>query len=77
MNERDYTLPNWNGHLIEWNDWDNYMPNLICRCAMKAKKDGYKYFGLQFYGMLFYSLQICIYKYFINISSTGSFVIEY
>jgi len=53
------------------------MPNLICRCAMKAKKDGYKYFGLQFYGMLFYSLQICIYKYFINISSTGSFVVEY
>ena len=52
MNERDYTLPNWNGHMIEWNDWDNYMPNLICRCAMKAKKDGYKYFGIQFYGTL-------------------------
>ncbi|XP_066920682.1 uncharacterized protein [Clytia hemisphaerica] len=50
MNERDYTLPNWNGHIIDWNGWDKYMPALICRCAMAAKKGNYKYFGIQFYG---------------------------
>ena len=50
MNERDYTLPNWNGHIIDWNNWDKYMPALICRCAMAAKKGNYKYFGIQFYG---------------------------
>ena len=50
MNERDYTLANWNGHMIEWNKWETYMPALICRCAMKAKAMKHKFFGIQFYG---------------------------
>ena len=50
MNERDYTISNWNGKMIEWNNWDVYMPQLICRCALAAKCKGCKYFGIQFYG---------------------------
>eukprot|EP00794_Sanderia_malayensis_P018103 gene18103-19912_t len=49
-NERDYNANNWNGHLIDWKNWDTYAPLMICRCAKKAKADGYTTFGVQFYG---------------------------
>ena len=52
QNERDYRHTNWNGKLIEWNNWNNYTPGLICRCAEKAKKLGHTTFSIQFYGNL-------------------------
>ena len=50
MNERDYSTSNWNGHLVNWRDWNNYSPQMICRCAAKAKALGRTTFGIQFYG---------------------------
>lgn len=50
MNERDYTISNWNKHLIEWDAWATYSPKMICRCAAKAKSMGRTTFSLQFYG---------------------------
>jgi len=50
MNERDFSIPNWNGHLINWKDWNTYSPKMICRCAAKAKELGHTTFAVQFYG---------------------------
>eukprot|EP00112_Aurelia_sp_Birch-Aquarium-sp1_P005417 Seg1615.3 transcript_id=Seg1615.3/GoldUCD/mRNA.D3Y31 product="hypothetical protein" protein_id=Seg1615.3/GoldUCD/D3Y31 len=50
MNERDYSTDNWNGHLINWRNWNTYSPQMICRCAQKAKEMGKKTFSIQFYG---------------------------
>ena len=49
-NERDASSAVYNGHMIDWYNWDEYMPAMICRCAEIALKKGYKYFGLQFWG---------------------------
>lgn len=50
MNERDYSISNWNGKLIDWRNWNTYSPQMICRCAAKAKALGRTTFGIQFYG---------------------------
>lgn len=52
LSERDYTSLRWNGYLIDWRNWNDYIPQLVCRCARWAKKFGYKRFGLQYYGTL-------------------------
>jgi len=49
-NERDYSLPNWNGHLIDWEHWLTYSPAMVCRCQAAAKKAGHNYFAIQFWG---------------------------
>ena len=36
--------------MIDWNDWENYLPGFVCRCAKKAKDLGYDLFGVQFFG---------------------------
>lgn len=48
--ERDQSLAVWNGHLIDWKNWDKYMGDLIKRCALKAHNSDYKVFGLRYYG---------------------------
>ncbi len=48
--ERDKHSRYYNNHDINWSDWDNYMPQLVCRCAEQALKKGYKYFGIEFWG---------------------------
>ena len=53
MNERDYTTSNWNSILIDWANWNTYSPQMICRCAQKAKELGKKTFAIQFYGKYF------------------------
>ena len=50
LNERDFSIPNWDGILIDWKNWNNYVPALICRCAAAAKKKGHTKFSIQFYG---------------------------
>ena len=50
LSERDNTVKVWNGHWVDWKNWDNYMGQFACRCAAVAKAKGHKYFGLQFYG---------------------------
>ncbi|XP_073246804.1 uncharacterized protein [Porites lutea] len=49
-NERDKSIANYGGRLIDWVNWGNYLPGFICRCAQKAKELGYDLFGVQFYG---------------------------
>lgn len=49
-NERDKSIANYGGRMIDWVNWENYLPRFICRCAQKAKELGYDLFGVQFYG---------------------------
>ncbi|XP_057298309.1 uncharacterized protein LOC130629193 [Hydractinia symbiolongicarpus] len=49
--ERDYTdTEKWNKILINWENWGQYSPEMICRCAYKARMEGKDYFGIQFWG---------------------------
>lgn len=54
-NERDESIANYGGQMINWHDWENYLPGFICRCANKAKEHGYDLFGVQFFGKLFFT----------------------
>lgn len=55
LNERDPTLSNYRGKSIEWTNWQNYLPEFICRCANEAKLLGFDVFGIQFYGKEFFA----------------------
>ncbi|KAM7448396.1 hypothetical protein ABFA07_003559 [Porites harrisoni] len=50
MNDRDVYHQHFSGKLVDWRNWDVYVPDLACRCAKKAKAKGWTFFGLQFYG---------------------------
>jgi len=50
MNERDYSHHGWNGHLINWKEWNTYSPGFLCRCAKAVKEKNYTIFAAQFYG---------------------------
>jgi len=50
LNRRDRTSSNYDGFLIDWNNYNQTIYALACKCAELAKKKGYRYFGLQFYG---------------------------
>lgn len=54
LTERDRYSKLYSGYDIQWMNWANYMPALVCRCAKKALENGYKYFGIEFWGMTFY-----------------------
>ena len=49
-NERDDSIDNYGGQMINWHDWENYLPAFICRCANRAKEHGYDLIGVQFFG---------------------------
>ena len=52
MNERDPKHPNYRGISIDWANWGNgYLNQMICRCAHAAQEKGFKYFGIQNYGI--------------------------
>lgn len=50
MTDRDSSSHMFSGKPIHWGNWDAYFPDLICRCAEKAKAKGYNVFGIQHYG---------------------------
>ena len=52
LTERDYTLNIWNKYLIDWKNWNTYSPEMICRCAAKAKALKRTTFSMQFYGKI-------------------------
>lgn len=54
MNDRDVYHQHFSGKLVDWRNWDVYVPDLACRCAKKAKAKGWTFFGLQFYGKDFH-----------------------
>lgn len=49
--ERDRSNPLWNGHIIDWTNWNTYIPGLVDRCASEAKANGFKAFAVSYYGM--------------------------
>ncbi|KXJ18031.1 Fibropellin-1 [Exaiptasia diaphana] len=48
--DRDETSPVYSNKKVKWNDWNNHLEDIVCRCAESAMKAGYQYFGIQFYG---------------------------
>ena len=40
------------GHHVDYENWDQYLPSLVCRCAELTFQKGYKVFGLQLFGMI-------------------------
>ena len=52
--DRDHTSDKFSGKHIDWENFDTYMKDVVCRCAERAKANGYMFFGLQFYGMVVY-----------------------
>ena len=50
MTDRDVTSHAYSGKKIDWKNWNEYLPDLVCRCAKKTRDKGYNVFGLQFYG---------------------------
>ena len=50
MNDRGVQYPGFSGRKIDWDHWNNYLPQLVCRCAIQTKLKGYKTFGIQFFG---------------------------
>ena len=49
-NDRDPKIATYSGQRIDWRNWDVYVPDFACRCALKAKEKNYTFFGMQFYG---------------------------
>ena len=64
INERDRYSKYYNNFDVDWLNWDTYLPQFACRCADAAKKKGYRYFGLQFWGkfIVFYESVSFIYR---------------
>jgi len=50
VNDRDCTSDRNDGHRLDWNQFEQSIHSLACRCAEKAKEKGFKVFGLQFFG---------------------------
>ena len=44
------------GHHVDYENWDQYLPSLVCRCAEMTFQKGYKVFGLQLFGMTCHSI---------------------
>ena len=53
LTDRDSSLQIYSGIKIDWGNWLNYLPDLVCRCAQLAKSENYKFFGIQYYGMCY------------------------
>ncbi len=50
LTDRDPSSRAYSGQTIDWNNWDTYMPDFICRCAEKANEMKRTIFGLENYG---------------------------
>eukprot|EP00794_Sanderia_malayensis_P000211 gene211-827_t len=50
VNRRDPYNHNYDGHMIDWNDYPGTLHALYCKCAELTEQKGFSHFGLQFYG---------------------------
>ncbi|XP_028403466.1 uncharacterized protein LOC114526148 [Dendronephthya gigantea] len=50
LTDRDKRHSVSSGRDIDWYNYDTYLPELACRCAMKTVEEGWDTFGLQYYG---------------------------
>lgn len=48
--DRDVDSEKFSGIRVDWENWEAYVKNLVCRCAERAQAKGYMFFGLQYYG---------------------------
>lgn len=48
--DRDTSSKFWSGIKYAFQEFNNYLPDLACRCAKATKVNGYVAFGLQNYG---------------------------
>ncbi|XP_031556844.1 uncharacterized protein LOC116293542 [Actinia tenebrosa] len=51
LNERDMENKAFNGTLIDWLRWNQYLPSLLCRCAERASGHGYETFAIHNFGV--------------------------
>ncbi|XP_031556840.1 uncharacterized protein LOC116293538 isoform X2 [Actinia tenebrosa] len=47
MSDVDSTSLKYNDNPMDYKRWNDYLPNLVCRCARAANRKGYSHFGLQ------------------------------
>ncbi|XP_078375057.1 uncharacterized protein LOC144658501 isoform X1 [Oculina patagonica] len=45
-----YKGKTFSGQKIDWKNYNKYLPDLVCRCAVATSNRGYVFFGIQFYG---------------------------
>ena len=40
----------YSGQRVNWDNWNSYLADIVCRCAKAAKAKRYTHFAIQFYG---------------------------
>lgn len=50
--DRDPSVKKYSNIPVDWQKWDSYLKDLVCRCAKEAKVRNYQFFSIQFYGKL-------------------------
>ena len=70
-NERDPSISNFGGRMIDWFNWNEYFPGFICRCAEKAKLAGYDLIGVQFFGKKG-NVTKCYHNYVLSLTTTNT-----
>ena len=53
LTDRDKTSNRYSNKPIEWNNWNEYMEDIVCRCADKTRETNHKIFGIQYYGKVY------------------------
>ena len=48
--DRDPSMKRCSNIPLNWENWNPYMKDLVCRCAKEAKLRNYPYFSIQYYG---------------------------
>lgn len=48
--DRDSSSPKFSGKTVQWNNWNNYRKDILCRCARAARNAKLPVFGVEFYG---------------------------
>ena len=47
MTDRDTSSTVYGGRGIDWNNINEYLKDLVCRCATKTKSRGFRFFALR------------------------------
>ena len=49
--DRDPEKPTWSGKYLNFPNWYEYLPGLLCRCAEETQKKGWKIFAIRKWGV--------------------------
>ena len=50
LTDKDSTVANYSRVPVNWANWRDYVPDLVCRCAELTQELGYEVFSIQYYG---------------------------